>query len=110
MYNYCYSVYQVPGKYTAWPDRLTRTDLSMIQPPSKAGQFIGEENRFNYTEKHDVGQQAKQEKNRIYENKLRKLAAWNELNRERIFSKTLLEEKRSQANDYSMRLAKEKYE
>lgn len=52
----------------------------MIQPPNKAGQFISEDDRFNINEKHTFGQQMKQEKYRIYENRLRKLASWNEIN------------------------------
>ena len=102
--------HQVPTKYSAWPQRLHRHDLSMIQPTHKAGTFIGEDQRFNSSEKHSIGQQAKLEKNRIYENRIKKLAAWNELNRDRIMSKTVIEERRAQANDYSMRVAKEKYE
>lgn len=60
----------------------------MIQPPTKAGQYITEDHRFNTNEKHTLGQQMKQEKNRIYENRLRKLVAWNENNQERIHNQT----------------------
>jgi hypothetical protein len=35
-----YLAYNVPSKYSAWPERLKRTDFSMVQPPSRAGQFI----------------------------------------------------------------------
>jgi hypothetical protein len=35
-----YSEWNIPSKYSAWPERLRHTDMSMIQPPSKAGQFI----------------------------------------------------------------------
>jgi hypothetical protein len=67
----------VPTKYSAWPERLHEHDLSMIQPPKKAGQFISEDQRFNSSEKHILGQSHKAEKSKIYENKLRRLAAWN---------------------------------
>jgi hypothetical protein len=56
----------------------------MVQPPAKAGQYIAEDQRFNVSEKHSFAQQMKQEKNRVYENRLRKLVAWNELNQQKI--------------------------
>lgn len=82
----------------------------MIQPPPKAGQSISEDQRFNVSEKHSFGQQMKQEKNRVYESRLRKLVAWNELNQQRVGRAEAEAAQRSQANDYLMRLTKEKYE
>jgi hypothetical protein len=105
-----YSVWNVPTKYSAWPERLRHTDMSLIQPPAKAGQFITESQRFNSTEKHDIGQQHKQERLRLYENKIRKLTVWNEVLQQRIKSTEETFEKRCQANDYSLRLTKEIYE
>jgi hypothetical protein len=52
----------------------------------------------------------KQEKHRVYENRLRKLVAWNELNERRVNNAEAKEEQRSQANDYLLRLTKETYE
>jgi hypothetical protein len=61
--------------------------MSMLQPPSKAGQFISEVNRFNSSEKHDIGQQDKQQKRMLHQNKLRRLAAWSDVLQQRVAAK-----------------------
>ena len=100
----------IPGKYTAWPERLRHTDMSLLQAPTKAGVFISEAQRFNSTEKHDVAQVEKQERHMKYQNKINKLAVWNEVLQQRVKAKEDAHEKRCLANDYSMRLTKETYE
>lgn len=81
----------------------------MIQAPKKSGLFINETDRFNHSEKHSLAQEFKIQKNRIYENKLRKLSIWNEVNQERTNEKSMKEEERHLANNYSLRLTKEQY-
>lgn len=81
------SEWNIPSKYSAWPERLRHTDMSMIQPSAKAGQFISEANRFNSTEKHDVGQQDKQQKRLLYQNKIKRLSAWNDVLQQRVAAK-----------------------
>ena len=80
--------------------------MSLIQPPTKAGQFIPEMQRFNSTEKHEIGQACRQERLSRHENKIRKLAAWNEVLQNRVKAKEEAHERRCQANDYSLRLTK----
>ena len=45
-----------------------------------------------------------------YQNKIKKLAVWNDVLQQRVWAKEEAHEKRGLANDYSMRLTKEAYE
>ena len=99
----------IPGKYSAWPERLRNTDMSLIQAPTRAGVFMSEAQRFNSTEKHNVAQVEKQERHMKYQNKINKLAVWNDVLQQRVRAKEEAHEKRVLANDYSMRLTKEAY-
>ena len=51
-------VYQCPSKYSAWPSRLTYSDLSLMQPPPDAGTHANSEMRFN-ERKEDYGMKEK---------------------------------------------------
>jgi hypothetical protein len=83
LYLLPHSAYNAPSKYSAWPERLKHSDFSLIQPHTHAGQFLSEEGRFATSEKHILGQQAKQEQHRTYEAKLQRVAAWKEGEQER---------------------------
>jgi hypothetical protein len=40
-----YVDYNVPSKYSAWPNHLTTPDLTLIQPNNKSGMFATERDR-----------------------------------------------------------------
>ena len=67
-------MYNCPNKYSAWPDRLKESDLSLIQPPERSGMYQSETDRFNTKEKNHFGMTNKLNGQRVHENKLRKLA------------------------------------
>jgi len=56
-----------------------------------------------------MGQQDKQHKRLIYQNKLKRMAAWNDVLQNRVAAKEEANERRCQAHDYSLRLTKETY-
>ena len=77
------SAYQRPSQFSAWPERLKHSDLSMIQPASNTGLFASDNDRFN-ERKEDYALKQKMIANSIKENKIKKLALWNEKNEKNI--------------------------
>lgn len=73
-----YLAQEVSTKYSAWPKCLLRSDLSLLEPHRQSGQYQSEASRFHNSEKHTLGQDHKQIRYKIYENKLRRMAGWNE--------------------------------
>lgn len=45
---------QKATKFSAWPSNLTMQDLSLVQPPSHAGMYASDSDRFN-ERKEDYG-------------------------------------------------------
>lgn len=45
---------QKATKFSAWPSNLTMQDLSLVQPPSSAGMYASDAERFN-DRKEDYG-------------------------------------------------------
>lgn len=48
--------FKIPTKYSAWPERLYQTDLSLVQAKNNYGMGITEQYRFQKEEKHSFGQ------------------------------------------------------
>jgi hypothetical protein len=54
-----YVDYNVPSKYSAWPNHLTTPDLTLIQPNNKSGMFATERDRFNTGQRNSFGAECK---------------------------------------------------
>lgn len=103
-----YVDHQKPTKFSAWPERLTFSDLSLLQAPPQAGTHASEGERFG-ERKEEYGMKQKQISQGVMECKRQRIASWNNKLQERVERKRDLEEQRQAARNYSMRLAQEKY-